>query len=75
MPQLQQLGSAIENKGIYRLILRDDLAPTIHIERDGQKQEMPVCYVGQAVSIKDRWYQHVKKMIGAMPAGNEKVYE
>lgn len=75
MPQLQQLGSVIETKGIYRLVLRDDLAPTIHIKRDGQEQEMPACYVGQAVSIKDRWYQHVKKMIGAMPAGNEKVYE
>lgn len=75
MPQLQALGSIIDTKGIYRLVLRDGLAAPLHILRDGQEEELPVCYIGQAVSIKDRWYQHVKKMIGVMPTGNEKVYE
>ena len=46
-------------KGIYRLILKSD---------------KDVCYVGQAVNIKDRWYQHIKKMIGVDVKGNEKVY-
>ena len=45
--------------GIYRLVLKSD---------------ENVCYVGQAVSIKDRWYQHIKKMIGVEPKGTEKVY-
>lgn len=75
MPQLQALGSIIDTKGIYRLVLRDGLAAPLRVLRDGQEEELPVCYVGQAVSIKDRWYQHVKKMIGVMPTGNEKVYE
>lgn len=46
-------------KGIYRLILKSD---------------QDVCYVGQAVNIKDRWYQHIKKMIGVDVKGGEKVY-
>lgn len=75
MPQLQALGSIIDTRGIYRLVLKDGLAAPLHVLRDGQEEELPVCYVGQAVSIKDRWYQHVKKMIGVMPTGNEKVYE
>ena len=75
MPQLQALGSIIDTRGIYRLVLRDGLAAPLRVLRDGQEEELPVCYVGQAVSIKDRWYQHVKKMIGVMPTGNEKVYE
>lgn len=75
MPQLQQLTSIIDTRGIYRLVLKDGLAAPIRITRDGQEEELPVCYVGQAVNIKDRWYQHVKKMIGVMPTGNEKVYD
>lgn len=75
MPQLQALSSVIDTRGIYRLVLRDGLAAPLRVLRDGQEEELPVCYVGQAVSIKDRWYQHVKKMIGVMPTGNEKVYE
>jgi predicted GIY-YIG superfamily endonuclease len=50
----------LEKRGIYCLEVRGS---------DG------VCYVGQAVNIKERWYQHVKKMIGAMPKGNEKLYK
>lgn len=34
-----------------------------------------VGYVGQAVNIKMRWYQHVKKMIGVDAKGNEKLYQ
>lgn len=47
-------------RGIYRLILKSDNS---------------VCYVGQAVNIKERWYEHVKKMIGADTKGNEKLYK
>lgn len=76
MPQLQQLGKVIDGqKGIYRLILKRPEVQPIRAVRDGQEVELPVCYVGQAVNIKDRWYQHVKKMIGVMSKGNEKVYE
>lgn len=76
MPQLQGLGSLIDGKrGVYRLILKDNSMPPLTVEREGIEFELPVCYVGQAVNIKDRWYQHVKKMIGVMPKGNEKLYE
>lgn len=47
-------------RGIYRLVLKND---------------NNVCYVGQAVNIKERWYEHVKKMIGADTKGNEKLYK
>lgn len=47
-------------RGIYRLVLKSD---------------SNVCYVGQAVNIKERWYEHVKKMIGADTKGNEKLYK
>lgn len=47
-------------RGIYRLVLKSDNS---------------VCYVGQAVNIKERWYEHVKKMIGADTKGNEKLYK
>lgn len=47
-------------RGVYRLVL---------------KRDEKVCYVGQAVNIKDRWYQHVKKMIGVDTKGNEKLYD
>ena len=47
-------------RGIYRLVLKSD---------------NNVCYIGQAVNIKERWYEHVKKMIGADTKGNEKLYK
>lgn len=47
-------------RGIYRLVLKED---------------KNVCYVGQAVNVKERWYEHIKKMIGADGRGNEKLYE
>ena len=46
--------------GIYRLVLKED---------EG------VCYVGQAVNIKERWYQHIRKMLGVDSRGNEKLYK
>lgn len=46
--------------GIYRLALKED---------EG------VCYVGQAVNIKERWYQHIRKMLGVDSRGNEKLYK
>lgn len=46
--------------GIYRLVLKED---------EG------ICYVGQAVNIKERWYQHIRKMLGVDNKGNEKLYK
>ena len=60
LPQVQSWSSSINVKGIYRLVLKEDET---------------VCYVGQAVNIKDRWYEHIKKMIGADNKGNERVYD
>ena len=60
LPQIQKWSSAINIKGIYRLVL---------------KKDENVCYVGQAVNIKDRWYEHIKKMIGADNKGSEKLYD
>lgn len=61
LPKVQDLcnSKGLDKKGIYRLVLKSDPG---------------VCYVGQAVNIKDRWYQHIKKMIGVEFRGNEKVY-
>lgn len=61
LPKLQDVGNreGLSCRGIYRLVLKSD---------------EKVCYVGQAVNIQDRWYQHVKKMIGADTKGNEKLY-
>lgn len=60
LPQVQSWSSSINTRGIYRLVLKEDET---------------VCYVGQAVNIKDRWYEHIKKMIGADSKGNERVYD
>ena len=60
LPQIQKWSSAIGVRGIYRLVL---------------KKDENVCYVGQAVNIKDRWYEHIKKMIGADNKGSEKLYD
>ena len=60
LPKIQDSCRDLTGKGIYRLVLREN-------EKIG--------YVGQAVNIKERWYQHVKKMIGMLPVGNEKLYK
>ena len=62
LPRLQELGGKEGLRGcagIYSLVLKED---------------EKVCYVGQAVDILDRWYTHVKKMVGAEKKGSERVY-
>ena len=62
LPQVQQLCSreGLDRSGIYRLTLKSN----------------PDCvYIGQAQSIKDRWYIHIKKMLGVEAKGSERLYE
>ena len=61
LPKFQDLANTngLAVKGIYRLVLKDD---------------ENISYVGQAVNIKERWYEHAKKMIGADTKGTEKLY-
>lgn len=60
MPILQDEGSASLNiSGIYMLVMKDD---------------NNCVYIGQATNIKDRWYTHIKKMLGVVGAGKEKLY-
>ena len=73
MPQLQELGSAIDKvRGIYRLVLKGTKSWVVGI--DPHDAPILASYVGQAVDIKERWYQHVKKMVGVMSKGNERLY-
>jgi hypothetical protein len=63
LPQVQQLCSreGLDGRsGIYKLTSKTD-------ER--------ICYIGQAVNIKDRWYTHIKKMVGVEAKGAERLYE
>lgn len=63
LPKLQVLCSkeGLDGKtGIYRLRVIDNET---------------ICYVGQAVNIKERWYTHVRKMVGVEGKGNEKLYD
>ena len=63
LPQVQQLCSreGLDGRGgIYKLTSKTD-------ER--------ICYIGQAVNIKDRWYTHIKKMVGVEARGSERLYE
>ena len=61
LPQVQSFTTELNGKtGIYRLVSKKD-------ER--------VSYVGQACDIKERWYQHIKKMVGVDVPGNEKLYK
>ena len=61
LPQLQKwCGELSGICGIYRLrVVGED----------------NVCYVGQAKDIKERWYQHVKKMVGVDSKGGELLYD
>lgn len=60
MPQIKKLGSVVDGqKGIYRLILKEDngqgaVAHFDVYDAEGKVQTMPVCYVGQAINIKER---------------------
>ena len=63
LPKIQDLCNreGLDKKmGIYKLTLLED---------------EDVCYIGQAVNIKERWYTHFRKMIGVESKGNEKLYE
>ena len=46
--------------GIYRIWTKDE---------SGEKS-----YVGQAKKIRERWSQHIKKMLGVAAADNHKFY-
>ena len=61
LPKFQDLANTngLAVRGIYRLVLKDD---------------ENISYVGQAINIKERWYEHAKKMIGADTKGTEKLY-
>lgn len=61
LPQLQKWCGELSGVcGIYRLrVIGED----------------NVYYVGQAKDIKERWYQHVKKMVGVDSKGGELLYE
>lgn len=58
LSRMQTLGRYVGNKGGIYRLIRSD----------------GVCYVGQAVNFKERWYTHAKKLIGAQACGNEKLY-
>ena len=62
LPQVQQLCSRekLDRSGIYKITLKSN-ANTV--------------YIGQAQSIKDRWYTHFKKMLGVEAKGAERLYD
>ena len=62
LPQVQQLCSreGLDRSGIYKITVKE--FPT-------------VVYIGQAQSIKDRWYTHIKKMLGVEAKGTERLYD
>lgn len=75
-----ELAAGIEWKRIWLPLLQDaaklyDLGGACGIYKLTLKSDESKVYIGQAVDIKARWYQHAKKMIGAETAGNEKLYE
>ena len=63
LPKMQKMCKEIgaERSGIYVLRAED---------ANGRVYS----YSGQAVNIKDRWYQHGRKMVGATKRGNEELY-
>lgn len=63
LPKMQKMCKEIgaERSGIYVLRAED---------ANGRVYS----YSGQAVNIKDRWYQHGRKMVGAAKKGNEELY-
>lgn len=63
LPEIQRITRALgvdgAVSGIYRL---------------SWVKDEKVCYIGQAVKIAERWYTHIKKMIGVEAKGNERLY-
>lgn len=71
LPAMQDIGKEVSGKGgIYRLVMVD-------VEGNPMVNEwgVEICYVGQAVDFKERWYQHAKKMVGMISKGREKLYK
>lgn len=71
LPAMQDIGKEVSGKGgIYRLVMVD-------VEGNPMLNEwgVEICYVGQAVDFKERWYQHAKKMVGMVSRGREKLYK
>lgn len=71
LPAMQDIGKEVSGKGgIYRLVMVD-------VEGNPMVNEwgVEICYVGQAVDFKERWYQHAKKMVGMVSKGREKLYK
>lgn len=58
--KLGTLTVGLDHPGIYR----------IWYERDGYE----INYVGQSVNVKDRWAQHLKRMVGAEESTGIKLY-
>ena len=63
LPEIQRMVKALgvdgAVSGIYRL---------------SWVKDEKVCYIGQAVKIAERWYTHIKKIIGVEGKGNERLY-
>ena len=69
LPALQQLCIKLEanGRGIYRIWWQDE---------DGHL--LSGSYIGKASGvngIKSRWYDHVKKVLGVIKSGNERLYQ
>ena len=60
---------------IQDLCNREGLDGMTGIYKIAVKGNETCCYIGQAVNVKERWYQHIKKMIGVDSKGSEKLYE
>lgn len=60
---------------IQQICLREGLDKVGGIYKLTWKEDESICYIGQAVNIKERWYTHIKKMVGVEPKGNERLYE
>ena len=60
---------------IQELCNREDLGSKRGIYVLSVKENRNCKYIGQAVNIKERWYQHMKKMLGVDNKGAEKLYE
>lgn len=80
-PELSlELGKIVWSKvwmpKIQSIVKREDFIKVSHhtIYKLTLISDPNVCYVGQAVDLKERWYTHIKKMVGAEVKGGEKLY-
>ena len=79
-PELKEEFAKIEWSKVYlpafqKMIknLKADQPGIYLIRKIGEEED--ICYVGKAsTSIKDRWYQHAKKMLGVEAKGGEWLY-